>query len=893
MQRQGPARYARILLSAWLLTAPGAAVAQVAGAAAAYSFQEGSGGTTADASGNGNTGTLVGGPTWTTGRVGNALAFDGLDDYVNLGNGASLRITGSLTLAAWINPTAFPIDDAAIISKRDGNTVGFQLDATRDTGARTIGFKLTNSAGVSMIRYGTALIQTGQWYHVAGVYDAAAQTLHVYWNGQLNDGSSSGAVTGSQRDSSVEVSVGRRPGLAGREFHGKIDEVRIFARALSASEIQALAATSSDTLPPSTPVGLTATAVSSSRIDLSWSASTDNVGIAGYNVLRNGSLAATTTATTYADANLTGATTYTYTVSAFDAAGNSSPASSAASATTLPAIGATGPLVRLASNPRYFTDGSGRAVYLTGSHNWMNLKDYGTTDPPPAFDYTGFLNFLENHHHNFFRLWSWELPHSTHGFSTELWYKSPFPWPRTGPGTATDGKPRFNLSQLDAAYFARLRSRVIAARDRGIYVAIMLWDGYGPQFNRNSSDGFPFASGNNVNAIASGGTESQSLTNAAVTAVQEAYLRRVIDTVNDLDNVLYEIANEAGSYSTSWQYHMIDLIKQYEAGKPKQHPVGMTFQYSGGSDSTLFNSPADWISPVERFPTASGTKVIINDTDHSYYYGNIQGDGPAGQRSWVWRNFLSGNNTAFMDPYLVVWPGRNAPSGSTPDPYWEPIRASLGQTRTYAERIDLAHMVPQTTACTSAGYCLANPGQEYLVWRSGSGGFSVNTGAGSFAFEWFNPVSGAIVQTGVVSVAGSSQAFTPPFSGDAVLYLRRGTDGTPPAVPTGLRVTVATAQAISLVWNPSSDNVAVTGYRVFRNGSQVGVTSGTSFTDSGLAPFSTYAYSVAALDAAGNVSAQTAPLLGQTGESQGSFQDATPIDLAPNPEPGTAEERPR
>ena len=78
---------------------------------------------------------------------------------------------------------------------------------------------------------------------------------------------------------------------------------------------------------------------------------------------------------------------------------------------------------------------------------------------------------------------------------------------------------------------------------------------------------------------------------------EENYVRKVIDTVNDLPNVLYEIANEAGSYSTAWQQHFITFIKNYEAGKPVQHPVGFTFQYSGGSDATLYASGADWVSP--------------------------------------------------------------------------------------------------------------------------------------------------------------------------------------------------------------------------------------------------------------------------------------------------------
>jgi hypothetical protein len=139
-----------------------------------------------------------------------------------------------------------------------------------------------------------------------------------------------------------------------------------------------------------------------------------------------------------------------------------------------------------------------------------------------------------------------------------------------------------------------------------MYVSVMLWDGYGLQGSANSTDGFPFTTGNNVNEINSSGIESQSLVNAAVTARQEAYAQKVIDTVNDLDNVLYEIANESGYYSTAWQYHMINFIKQNEAARPKQHPVGMTFQNSngpGGENSVLYDSPADWISPSDHIIT--------------------------------------------------------------------------------------------------------------------------------------------------------------------------------------------------------------------------------------------------------------------------------------------------
>ena len=93
-------------------------------------------------------------------------------------------------------------------------------------------------------------------------------------------------------------------------------------------------ASTADTTPPSTPTNLTAVASSSSELDLSWTASTDNVGVAGYKVFRAGSQVGTSTQTTYADVGLSASTTYTYTVKAFDAAGNVSVASNIATSTT-------------------------------------------------------------------------------------------------------------------------------------------------------------------------------------------------------------------------------------------------------------------------------------------------------------------------------------------------------------------------------------------------------------------------------------------------------------------------------------------------------------------------------------------------------------------------------
>ena len=207
---------------------------------AAYSFNASSGTTALDVSGNGNNGVLTNGPLWVAGNNGNGVRLDGVNDYVDLGNPAALRLTGSMTLSAWINASAFPFDDAAIISKRQSANVGYQLDTTIDRGPRTMSFKISDAAGQTVARYGATTLVTNTWYHVAGVYDATNRTMQVYVNGKLDNVALVGTIPAAQPASTPNVHLGQRPGAPGQfNFAGVLDDVRLYNRALSQAEIQA------------------------------------------------------------------------------------------------------------------------------------------------------------------------------------------------------------------------------------------------------------------------------------------------------------------------------------------------------------------------------------------------------------------------------------------------------------------------------------------------------------------------------------------------------------------------------------------------------------------------------------------------------------------------------
>ncbi len=433
---------------------------------------------------------------------------------------------------------------------------------------------------------------------------------------------------------------------------------------------------------------------------------------------------------------------------------------------------AGGPLRVSARNPRYFCDAGDREVLLVGSHTWNNLVDMGRSDPPEAFDFEAYLDFLDRYGHNFIRLWTWDSA-VWDTRANGKWGKdfihhvAPLPWARTGPGAALDGKPRFDLKQFDPAYFTRLRERVSAAGRRGIYVSVMLFEGWG-MFHGNRRRGtmeqwawrtHPFHPDNNINGI-DAGEKVHSRANPAVNELQAAYVRKVVDTVNEFENVLYEVINEGGE--KEWDWWVVETVRAHQRAKPQQHPIGITGHGAERLDSMLA-SPADWISPGSQDgykddpPAWDGKKVSLLDTDHVWGIG--------GNGAWVWKSFLRGHNPLFMDPYDgSVLAGRF-------DEQWEPVRRNLGHVRRLANRLDLAAMKPQDDLA-STKYCLADPGNAYVVYLPSGGNVKVSLGGPSnrFAVQWIHPSTGKTIAADAVT-GGEDRQFTAPFDDDAVLFL--------------------------------------------------------------------------------------------------------------------------
>lgn len=309
-----------------------------------WSYDQSTGTTLNDDSGNGHTGTFSSTPTWTAGKINNSLKFDGTDN-VALGNITQINNVSKVTLATWIKRASTGAD--VFVGKQASNQ-DLGIEAYSDG---KVYFDMSKGSSAS----GSLTLNDTAWHHVALVFDGTqtgnANRLKAYVDGTQKTLAFSGTVPSTTSSSTTAFNIGK---MSGEYSNGQVDDTWLFARTLSTAEIQDLAQVSApapDTTAPSVPSGLTATAVSQSQVNLGWSASTDNVGVTGYRVYRDGAAVGTTTNTSYQNTGLNPSTAYNYTVRAYDAAGNESADSNAASATTFdpPAPDTTAPTVNLSA----------------------------------------------------------------------------------------------------------------------------------------------------------------------------------------------------------------------------------------------------------------------------------------------------------------------------------------------------------------------------------------------------------------------------------------------------------------------------------------------------------------------------------------------------------------
>ena len=430
-----------------------------------------------------------------------------------------------------------------------------------------------------------------------------------------------------------------------------------------------------------------------------------------------------------------------------------------------------GVLRQSTANPRYFTDGNNPAIYLTGSHTWDILACEVTAR---CYNYNDYLNYMQKYGFNFLRLWISKEIAWRRDSSGKIDHHEPKVYQRTGPGNALDGGLKFDLTKINPVFIQKLKDIIVSAQSKEIYVSLMLFEGWwnaDASYRPGAWHGHPFNPANNINTSSATTENIHTLNNTQVVNLQKSYVRAVIDAVNGYDNIMFEIVNEDARGATAWQIEMMNTIRQHEATKPKKHLVWLTTQSWSTNDNWMWNSTADVVSPtgIEYYnsptepyiinpPVANGPKAVILDTDH--FLGRST---PTDWSRMIWKAFFRGYNPIVMDPYIY-------------HPTWklEPdLLPAASRTMIYAKKMNMANIVPSNNVndCSTI-YCLRNPGKEYLVYQPNSGSFTANLVAGNYDHEWFNPVTGSISPSGTITVSNGNRNFNPPFSGQAILYLK-------------------------------------------------------------------------------------------------------------------------
>ena len=203
--------------------------AELGGLLGWWKLDEKEGTIAADNSGNGNDGTLIGSPVWRPqgGKIGGAIELGGKGDYVKIANESAFDITSQITIATWVNITSVPQEWTGIVTKGD------------------TAWRLSTSFANNMFHFGVSredylngrtTVSSGQWHHVACVYDGSKMSIYV--DGKLDV---SKPRSGPIATNNFPVCIGENIELTGHCWNGLIDDVRVYNYALSENEIAALA----------------------------------------------------------------------------------------------------------------------------------------------------------------------------------------------------------------------------------------------------------------------------------------------------------------------------------------------------------------------------------------------------------------------------------------------------------------------------------------------------------------------------------------------------------------------------------------------------------------------------------------------------------------------------
>lgn len=425
-----------------------------------------------------------------------------------------------------------------------------------------------------------------------------------------------------------------------------------------------------------------------------------------------------------------------------------------------PILASPHPLTPYPLNASYFQSPKGHPLVLIGNYTWGTFSDVD-------YDYKAMFDTLKANGLNFARVWVWW---GCEVFPEPINRLNVNPYGRIGPGNANDGKPKYDLTKFNPTFFQRLHAVCAAAQERGIFLQLTLLDAWmikHPHLWRLHA----YHRDNNINGVdgdpknTDTGTDAQqgfcSLGNPKVLERQKAFICKVVDAVNEFDNIFFEIANE-NYYNADWELHLCKFIREYEQSKPKQHLV-MPLNLPNHD----YNGIKTW--DLQRLHTnllkaRALRQPLIFDTD------GLGCPDDSTVRKAAWTAFTSGGHVSYLDDSLQ--PGSEY-RGNERGTRRATLRQQLGNLARFTRQVPFWKMKAED-ALVKAGTAFAMGSANEVVAYLPQGGsiiLDLTNLKGSLAYRWFNPREGKFGDQFRVE-GGGQRPFQAPSRNDWALQVK-------------------------------------------------------------------------------------------------------------------------
>jgi chitodextrinase len=623
----------------------------------------------------------------------------------------------------------------------------------------------------------------------------------------------------------------------------------------------------SDTQPPTAPSNLSATALSSSQINLTWTASTDNVGVTGYRVERCQAAGCSTfaqvgtpTTTSYSDAGLTASTSYSYRVRATDGAGNFGLYSSVAGGTTTSTQSLSYPL-KASSNNRYLVDQNNVPFLLVGDTGHALLAKLSEAEA---------ATYLANRQMNHFNSVAVYAPCG----SSETCQPDLSTVDGIRPFTSGTSPSNYDLATPNEAFYGRLDRIVNLAASYGIVVLLdpietgnmlvtLQNNGATKAFNFGVYIGNRYK--NFPNIIWQHGEDLQTWNTNPTNNGLVAQVMAGIASVdrNHLQTVMLDFNRSYSNQDTATlaPYLTFDLVynyyETYDYVLAAYNSSPTLPVFLGESNYEDENNTGGLSAPAGAGVLRRQEYWTLLSGGVGHYYGN----GSVNHFVSGWQNHLNTNAVTqvnYASNLLTAYRWWNL----VPDQSHTVVTSGYG---TYnANNLNLASANYATTSWIPDGtlsltYCPTALTLTVNMARFGS----------QVTARWYDPSAGTFraISGSPFTNSGTRTFATPGANGDGssdwVLVLDAASgivsDTQPPTAPTNLTATATSSTQINLGWTTATDNIGVVSYLVEACGgtgctsfAQVGTSNGSSYSHTGLAASTSYSYRVRAADGAGN-----------------------------------------